>query len=280
MKDDVEMLIAKLFRAPRGGQVTPQMVASRARRLLPAGDAFRTTRCRAARIARARREIEWQEMDRLGKQIAREVDLAPMESPRLTPENEGVLLQLSQALMWGWGRHLADPNPRPPLCFFCHQPAAHVVRGATPVCAQHVPRTADAQRAARLVRWAGSPARLHEMVLHQAAEIRATASNAELENVLAAACTDPVTRRWWSLQPDLELPIRILAHRHVEARYHAWVNEQRIAGGRARAVPRPVLERARKKVRGGMSRAAAARAVGVSEATLRRRWRRDPVPVL
>lgn len=278
MKDDVEVLISKLFLAPRGGPVTPQVVASRAlHRLHPAG-AFPAARALAARLARARRGICWQELGRLGKSVAREIDFSPARSAELG-DVRGLTLA-ADALMWGWQRHATPPpDPRQPLCSFCHRPSVGASR-ARPVCAQHVPRTAGAQHAARLVQWAGSPARLHEMVLHQAAEIRSAVPDAELENLLAAAPQDPVTCRWWSSQPDLELPIRILAHRRVEAAYRRWVDDQRIAGGRARAVPLARLAPAVKKVGGGMSVAGAARMHGVSEATLRRHLRRKPVPVL
>ena len=283
MKDDVEVLVAKLFRAPRGGQVTPQVVGARAlRRLHPAG-AFPAARALAARLARVRRGVCWQELDRLGKSVAREIDFSPARSAAL--EDVRGLVILSEALMWGWQRHATPPpDPREPLCSFCHRPAVRVVRSRTPVCVQHRPRTSGAQHAARLVRWAGSPARLHEMVLHQAAEIRASVPDTELEDVLRTVRIDQETRDWWSAHPDLELPIRFLAHRQVEAAWRQWVDGQRITGARggarARAVPLARLAPAVKKVRGGMSVAGAARMHGVSEATLRRHLRRNPVPVL
>ena len=118
------------------------------------------------------------------------------------------------------------------------------------------------------------------MVLHQAAEIRASVPDTELEDVLRTVRIDQETRDWWSAHPDLELPIRFLAHRQVEAAWRQWVDDQRIAGGRARAVPLARLAPAVKKVGGGMSVAGAARMHGVSEATLRRHLRRKPVPVL
>ncbi len=281
MGDAVERLIARLFRNPPGGQVTPQVVAARVlRRLRPTFD-FPASRARAKWLSRHRRAIEWRELDRLGLQIEGEVD-GPLRRnrqsslPNAELRADLELMDLSQALLWGWQRRTpsADPPDRY-LCMYCHRPAVGMTAGGrsrpTPVCAWHTPRTAQAQRAARLVRWAGGHVALHDRVVAEMIRIRAEASDSELEGVLARSQIDRVARRWWAGRPDLELPIRILAFEYVEAKYRSWVEAQRVDGGRTRAVPPPILARAAKKVQSGiMSIRAAARVAGVSEATLRR----------
>ncbi len=284
MSDAVDRMISSLFRAPPRDPVTPQLVAARALRLLrPAAD-FPLSRARAKWAAEAtRRAIAWHELDALGLLIEREVDGPDRRSRQseLPDPNAEILadldlMDLSQALRWGWQRraHAADKGFRP-LCRYCHRPSVGITdRGRArhvPVCAKHVPRSAAAQQAARLARWAGGDGALRERVLDEASRIRAGVSDAELESVLARSRVDRFATQWWSRHPALELPIRILAHQRVEAEYRKWVNAQRAAPGRARAVPREALVSAAERVRcGGVSIRAAAREAVVSEATLRR----------
>lgn len=267
--DAVEDLISRLFSAQRHMPVDPQTVARRVARRLPAD--LPISLQKALELASQRRVLEWQELDKLGTQIEKEA----------VDDRNRDLNTLIDALLWGWQRQ-APPVPLPVrgLCAYCHRPATGIVR-KRPVCPEHVPGTAAAQRAMNISRWAGDWIALRERVFTAAMLVRRTATDSELEALLATTSIEAITRTWWERQPELELPIRIKAHQIVEAEYRAWVREQRANGGRQsgalggapQTVPRDALDRAAAAVRRGMSKRAAADQHGVNESTLRRHIR-------
>jgi hypothetical protein len=262
----VEGLISELFRAQRGKPVDPQAVAQRVARHLPTE--LPISHQHALELASQRRPLEWQELDKLGTQIEIEAG----------DDSNRDLNILIDALLWGWQRQVSLSVRG--LCAYCHRPATGIVRNR-PVCPEHVPGTAAAKRAANISRWAGDWIVLRERVYAAARAVRHTATDSELEDILATTSIEAMTRIWWERQPELELAIRIKAHQMVEAEYRACVREQRANGGRRsgalggapQTVSRDALDRAAADVRRGMSKRAAADKNGVNESTLRKHIR-------
>jgi len=116
------------------------------------------------------------------------------------------------------------------------------------------------------------------MVLGEVGRLRHTATNAELEAVLRETRIERTTREWWSSYPDLELPIRILAHHNIIQRYDAAITQIRrqngATGGRPRNDHDRAVAKARQLMAKGQSLNQAAAAVGMSGPTLCRRLKR------